>query len=864
MASRSVTNITITPQTGVENSFYSTWEFKAASVPSSPSGSSSSIRAGALVSIKSGATYYNGAHIPSFVMADRWYISYLKGDRAVLGKNPSGTYNIQSPINTKYLTPVTKSVSTLSDSTTDSTLDHFEVKWEYLSKDSVWFSDGGWSSTEDKNSIYSPPDNAVQIKINVKPVSKTHKPDGKTEVSYWDGVNNSASYNLSYAPPDPITSVPTVEPDAAKYKLKVSISGIEDPRADMIEFQMVKINPDGSGSTTTSQKPTVYLQKASCEFTMSPGCTYKVRARSINIDNPKSPGEWSPYSEEFTTIPDAPTDLRVASDSETSVKATWTAAATAESYEVQYIDKKIYFDTTSGVSSVTVTGTTAYITGLESGQEWFFRVRAVNDEGESSWSAIQSVKIGTKPSAPTTWSSTTTAITGEPLTLYWVHNSEDGSSQTYAELELYIDGEKQLIPPIKNTEVEEDKDKTSSYPIDTSQFTEGTKIQWAVRTAGITLQYGDWSVQRTVDIYAPPTLDLEITDANGSDISTLLSFPFYVKGLAGPSTQLPIGYYVSISSDSTYETLDHMGNPMMINAGDLVYSQNFDTDDVLLLELTASSLDLQNGIDYTVNCLVTMNSGLTVEASLPLTVSWNDVEYYPNAEIGIDENTYSAYIRPYCIDDSEALIPNVMLSVYRRDFDGNFIEISKDIDNLDNTFVTDPHPALDFARYRIVAIDANTGAISYHDIPGYPVGGKAVVIQWEEEWSNFYTGDNTSEDEMSSTPWSGSILKLPYNIDVSDGNSIDVELVEYIGRKYPVSYYGTHMGESSTWNVTIAKEDTDTIYALRRLARWTGDAYVREPSGTGYWAHVSVSFSQKHTELTIPVTLNLTRVEGGI
>ena len=43
-----------------------------------------------------------------------------------------------------------------------------------------------------------------------------------------------------------------------------------------------------------------------------------------------------------------------------------------------------------------------------------------------------------------------------------------------------------------------------------------------------------------------------------------------------------------------------------------------------------------------------------------------------------------------------------------------------------------------------------------------------------------------------------------------------------------------------------------------------GDVYVREPSGSGYWANVSVSFSQRHTALTIPVTLNLTRVEGGV
>lgn len=51
---------------------------------------------------------------------------------------------------------------------------------------------------------------------------------------------------------------------------------------------------------------------------------------------------------------------------------------------------------------------------------------------------------------------------------------------------------------------------------------------------------------------------------------------------------------------------------------------------------------------------------------------------------------------------------------------------------------------------------------------------------------------------------------------------------------------------------------------LRRLAIYTGDVYVREPSGSGYWASISVSISQTHCEVSIPVSLDITRVEGGI
>lgn len=853
MASRSVTSLTIKAQSGVENTYYASWEFKQTSTPSSPSGS---IKAGALVSIVSGATYYNGSTIPSWVAADQWYVVQVRGDRAVLGKNASGTNDIQSPINTKYLTTGTTAAAA-STSDYESTLDHYEVRWEYDSGDGIWFTNSDWSNTENKYSTYSPPENALNIRVFVKPVSKTYKPDGKTETNYWDGQTSSASFNMSYAAPEKVTGL-SVEVD--RYRLKASVTGINDPRADQIEFELTR----SSTLTTMSRSVTVYLQKATCEWTLILGAKYVVRARAINIDNKNAPGPWSDYSEEVTTVPDKVYNVVCSADSETSVKLTWNAVDVADSYTIEYTQTRDYFGTTSSVSSMTVDNPVAYVTGLETGHEWFFRVRASNEVGDSVWwSDIVSSKIGTKPGAPTTWSSTTTAITGEPLNLYWVHNSEDGSSQTYAELELYIDGVKETYT-IKNSEVEEEKDKTSVYSIDTSQYIEGTKIQWAVRTAGVTLQYGDWSVQRTIDVYAPPTLELSMTDSGGNPIDTLLTFPFYISGLAGPNTQEPIGYYLSITANDSYDTTDHMGNPKHVNVGDLVYSANFDTSDALLVELSASSVDLENTINYTVSCIAAMNSGLTAEASLSFKVDWSDVQYYPNAEIGIDTESYSAYIRPFCTDDDEVLIPNVLLSVYRRDFDGGFTEISRDIDNLENTFVTDPHPALDFARYRIVAMDKDTGSISYHDVPGYPVGGKAIIIQWDEDWTNFYTGNNEAEDELATVPWSGSMLKLPYNIDVSDSNSLDAQLIEYIGRKHPVSYYGTQVGETSTWNTVIEKSDTQTIYALRRLARWTGDVYVREPSGTGYWANIAVSFNINHLELTIPVSLSIVRVEGGV
>ena len=786
--------------------------------------------------------------------------------------------------------------------------DKYKAEWSYSTGDGVWFI-GSDSDTEYKQSTYTIPGSAKKVRFRVKPISKKYTSNNK-ETTYWTaGWSSYEVYNTSnVTPATPSAPKVTVE----KYKLTAELSNV-DENANVVQFQIVKNNR----SVFKTGTATVKTRYASFSCTISAGNEYKVRCRAGKNDNYS---EWSDYTDNVKTMPaapDKPTAIRATSD--TSVYLEWPAASGATEYSIEYTTKKEYFDGSDQTTVVSDIEQAHYEkTGLESGKEYFFRVRAVNDSGESAWSEAVSILVGKKPIAPTTWSSTTTAIVGEPLNLYWVHNAEDGSSQTYAELELIIDGVTGVPITIKNSTDEDEKDKTSVYAIDTKDYSEGSKIQWRVRTSGVTLEYGEWSVQRTVDIYAPPTLELSLITSDSEAVETLTAFPVYVSALAGQKTQQPIGYHLSVISNEVYETVDAIGNEKTVNNGEEVYSKHFDINDPLMVELSASNIDLENNVSYTVNCTATMNSGLTVTESMPFTVTWSDIGYEPNAEISIDPESLVAYIRPYCegykstfyqviinnsaytsttekvdvvwgeilvgvrtstgeqvysgilADGTElyyyevqngVLMENATLSVYRREFDGSFVEIATGLANAKNTFVTDPHPALDYARYRIVATSSTTGAVSYCDIHGYPVGEKAVIIQWDEDWTNF---DTSSEDELVQPPWSGSLLRLPYNIDVSDSNKPDVELVEYIGRSHPIAYYGTHLGNTATWNVEIDKNDKETLYALRRLAVWMGDVYVREPSGSGYWANITVSFNQKHRKTTIPVTLNITRVEGGM
>lgn len=730
--------------------------------------------------------------------------------------------------------------------------EEYDIRWYYATGDGVRF-----IGSEEKKTItnaqlqstYTAPENATLVKFQVKPISKTKTVNNK-ETVYWTAEwSTEAVYNF--------TSNPAVKPNTPTvtikdYTLTAKLENI-DSASTSIQFQIVKddstIYKTGTASVVTAA--------ASYSCSVDAGSTYKVRCRAKN-NNGYS--EWTDYSTNVSTVTGTPIISSYKAMTETSVYISWYVFGEADTYDIEYANDETYLGASN--ASTTINGITAQeytITGLTSGDKYFFRVRAVNEQGESGWSDVVSIVIGSTPAAPTTWSSTTTAIVGEEVILYWVHNAEDGSKEKTAEVQLTINGSTETHT-VENTS-EDDEEINSIYRLSTSGLAEGATVQWRVRTAGITLEYGDWSIERTINVYAPATLGIEITNDSGNPIDTITSFPFYIEGAAGPSNQTPIGYHVSIVAGTSYETVDEVGNVKMISKGDEVYSKFYDTDVQLLLQLTPGSIDLENNVEYTVNCMVTMDTGLSVTDSTTFKVAWTDEIYYPDAEIGFDSESLTMHIRPYCEDDNGNLVSGITLSVYRRQYDGGFVEIGSDLVNTEATFVTDPHPSLDYARYRIVATSDSTGAISYTDIPGYPTGETSVVIQWAESWSNF---DDLGEAPQETPAWSGSMLKLPYNIDVSDSNSVDVTLVKYIGRSHPVSYYGTQIGSTSTWNVDIDKQDKNTLYALRRLAVWMGDVYVREPSGSGYWANVSVSFSQTHCELVIPVTLNITRVEGGI
>lgn len=796
-------------------------------------------------------------------------------------------------------------------------------------------------------STFEIPTNARVIYFRVKPISKTY--GDKNEKKYFPDQSWSYDDYIVAEVLEAPGSAPNVELENGV--ITMSLSDINITGADSIIFQITRDNSGAGVDSWQAQPVKIETGWASVTYQTAPGHLYKARCKAYNsTDGAVSP--WTEYTENISSIPPTPSGFTsIRATSANSIRLSWEAVATAKSYDIEYATEKEKFEQTPGADSKEgITDLYCELAGLESGKEYFFRIRAVNDSndngGKSKWSEISDGRvIGTAPSAPTTWSSTTTATKGETVILYWVHNSEDGSRETYADIELYVDETLVPMEPIENTASEDDDTTIHTYELDTSEFSEGCKITWRVRTMGIDKGtdgdgeggWGDWSDPREIDVYEAPTLEMRII---GSQDDVVTGFPFIIHAIAGPSSsnQTPTGFYVSISSNQAYDTVDSLGNPRTVSEGEIMYSKYFNAFDdsmgenatingvpveitpgELLVVFDPGNIDLASSMSYTATCTVSMDSGLTAEKSVSFTVSWEEVSYVPDAQVTIDHDNLTATIRPYCTDrrivwykvelvngvytrtdeslgyvycnsssigqtpDGERVfqgtdatgetvkfvrvtesypVSDMYMTVYRREYDGKFTKINEQpLDAAKNTAVTDPHPALDYARYRIVATSKSTGAVGYVDISGEKVGCPAIVIQWAEAWTNF----EVEEDDILTPPsWSGSLLKLMYNVDVNENNSPNVSFIEYIGREHPVSYYGTQLGESATWNVSVPKYDKETIYALRRLAKWMGDVYVREPSGVGYWANITVSFAQTHCEPVVPVTFTIKRVEGGV
>lgn len=802
------------------------------------------------------------------------------------------------------------------DGSSQNTTDHYEFEWQYQTHTGIWYEGSSGNATL-SNTTWSAPESASVVRFRVKPISNTHMVNGY-ETEWW--VHDYSSWKEFLMPVDKkfkpaaisgmnisiVAGGDKVTPTgviSTQDELKVEIENIADHRSDenedgntdRIEIEVVMEN---AAIFYTNTYHIWKFHSISASIPVNLGYSYTVRARGVRDKDPNTGtvgyGDWSEYSSAYKARPTAPDLVSVKNESEGQVKVTWSrfGGGGGTNITIYYGDEDTPYDEPSGSKTVAKAMLNAVITGLDtSGKKWWFIGAAVNDTGETRAEKPLWITLGTTPTAPTVWTdnyviaySTLYSNTWE-FPIYWTHNSEDNSYASESELVLQVftgnsdvHAARQVILTANEANMRDDQ---YSYIIRSSLFTDSINfndypsvtVAFDIRTtSSASGKTGPRSATQSVKVYKQPRIFLNMYK-NGVEEPYLVGdnvtqYPLYVGVTEEDVGQTPINMSLTLITLDTYDGINNLGETVWVNEGDQIfqtiqeYAQKEDNGEIFRYVLLPNNAPMKDGMKYRLSCTVTYNSGLSSTNDRVFTVSLESINYFPNAQVSYNQNDISTIISPYVYDNSGNLVEDVILSVYRLAFDGTFDAVAQNIENLDHTSVSDPHPTLNRVTYRVVAMSYANGSISYADLPAYPIPEKAVVLQWDSVTRS--VNDSVEENKLASPLLTTSMLKLPYNIDISENSSPDVAFVEYIGREHPVGYYGTQVGQSLSISSDVDATDSETIDALRRLSRYMGDVYVRTPNGIGYWANITVSFSTNHTELVIPVTLTVTRVEGGV
>lgn len=586
---------------------------------------------------------------------------------------------------------------------------------------------------------------------------------------------------------------------------------------------------------------------------------------------------------------DEPTNL-VAEEVNGNALLTWSAdaLATGESFLVQYTSLENAFDdnvlsaiTDLSIASDVVPRNRVTITDLERGAAWYFRIRRLGDNVASAWT--QAIQLDLSPdtstmeqlSPPTTMSTAMSYADDATVIFSWTHNSSDGAVQSAYEVLV----EAEAANGVSQVALLTDDTADSAVSLDLSLYSwpNGTIVYWRVRTQGLYEGYwSDWSRVQQFYVYVQPTASLTVGD-------TVISMPVEISvetqsqpSVAAPSND-PIECVVSIAPMDGYEGQEADGSIKWHMPGVPMWTKTLGTEDgfeegVWSVLVNADEVLLTSEITYGATATILTERGMRASVGpVTFTPSWDDVVPMPTASLLFDPDWQYVTIQPRCEtsdgtaaqNENPVLAVGVTLSVYRVDPDGGVALIASGLENDGVVTAVDYHANLASCTYRIVARMASTGAqaVAEYSVETPCYG---IIVQWDEEWQDGMLSGSTYEDGVPGYTYTGSRLVIDHNASWQEGHEKQLEHKLYQGEQDPIARYGMGRGETISVNGSVLRTiEAEALAALRTLAAYRGDVYVRVPHGMGFPASARVSVNGTAKSEVISYSIDFTRVKEG-
>lgn len=623
----------------------------------------------------------------------------------------------------------------------------------------------------------------------------------------------------------------------------------------------IAVSSAGSGSKTIQNvKLPSGIAGQNITFTATAVCgSYRANGASGGVPS-YSVSAWESSSTiSFgTSVPASPTNVTLQTTSTPgNVRINWTKTwAAANRAELTWADHADAWESTDEPANFIITRPNAsgwYISGLETGVEWFARVRlGLEDDNGTTWgqySKIVSIKLASAPVVPVLELSAGVITANGTVDASWVYVTSDGTGQGSAKLaEVITSGGSTTYQTIATT--------TSAQMVTISAQRQGWQTGsthlLAVRvTSGSGQLSDDWSAPVPVIVADAVTCtitqtSLETVTETIDDITetftglTEMPLTLTVTGAqAGGITSVTIEraeeYFVDRPDESV--SRGYAGETIA------VYSQQGEAQITITNDDLIGSLD--DGAKYTIIATTQDSYGQTASASIDFRVKWDDQAIVPEAFAEVNEEDAYAVLTPIAPSGAS---DTATCDIYRLSVDKPVL-IYKGA--AFGQFYVDPFPTIgEYGGHRFVYRTENGDYITPDDTFAW------VDLQ-EAEGDYLESEDNIIE-------WDAGKVLLRHNIDLSNSWSKDFTETQYLGGSVQGDWNPAIHREGSMNAVAIATDDQEIIQAMRRLATHAGICHLRTKDGSNIACDIQVSESYKQgtAHKLVEFTLKITRVDN--
>ena len=663
-----------------------------------------------------------------------------------------------------------------------------------------------------------------------------------------DSINSlSAPYRvLTGALKAPTATISPSTPTASGFSVSVNLTntGTSVPGAYAQVFLEKRSKPGQENYILLGTLPNGTTQRtitSSIDLTSETG--YAIHVRNVTADGHSMVSDYDSYS---TSMPTAPT-LNSVSNTAVAGKVylTWTNSwSSATGTDIAWTDDPDNWMSNDepDIYSISEQASGWYITGLETGKVWYFRVRStlITDETEThtAWSNELKIDLSSAPAVPTLYLSEDCITDDGMVTAYWSFVTTDGTPQSSGEIvtATYSNNTWTYGNPVAAVAEAQHMDIYAEK----QGWTNGQMVYLALRTRAGSGGVSDYSTPVKLTIAAKPTV--AITNA-GLTSGQLRALPMSVTVTTSSAKTLSL----AIERATSYPFRRPDGTETEGAIGETVYLRTIPAASSNSFSIALSNLmgRLDDGAYYNLVATVHDDYGQTATATTRFKVAWTHQAWVPSATFVSDQTDYFVTITPV---SGTGYASGDTCDIYRVSADKPELIVEG---ATFGTAYVDPYPAFGVnSGYKLVTVTANGDYITS---------------------ANMIADYDTTDDEESTyvqldpgllvIDFGGDRIELPYNISLGNSWAKDFKRTVYLGG-HVAGDHNKAVTRDLTAGTLIARNlDEDTARQMRELANYPGICHVRTPEGSSFAADVQVSEDRNFDSATIDYSLTIQKVD---